>query len=187
MARFTLPTKSESSSTATQSEDATFWHQLHLAARQQDVNAAIRDLYAEIDQAIAARGPTCWISGRCCNFDAFGHRLFVTGLEIAWVLGQHQSTDKQSASPQRAANNFQIEAEGPCPFQVNGLCNIHLIRPMGCRIFFCQQGTDQWQGELYERFLTQLHVVHDRYGVPYRYMEWRLGLTEAVQHHQNRL
>ena len=50
---------------------------------------------------------------------------------------------------------------------------------MGCRVFFCERGTQQWQNELYEAFLARLRALHDDLDLPYRYMEWRGGLEEA--------
>jgi hypothetical protein len=53
---------------------------------------------------------------------------------------------------------------------------------MGCRIFFCQRGTEAWQHALYEEFLGGLRQLHERQSLPYQYMEWRMGLREAIAH-----
>jgi hypothetical protein len=53
---------------------------------------------------------------------------------------------------------------------------------MGCRVFFCQEGTQGWQQELYEQFLAELRRMHEDRGLPYRYMEWRAGLREAGEY-----
>jgi len=152
--------------------DNTAWRLWRDAARRPLIDRAIRDLYARLDAAVQSRGPTCWISGKCCNFDAHGHRLYVTGLEIAWVL-------KESAAV--SAKHGEVSLTGPCSFQANNLCTVHTIRPLGCRVFFCQQGTQQWQSDLYEQFLGQLRSLHDEHALPYRYMEWRAGLRAARQ------
>ena len=158
-----------------------FWPLLYRAVRTPAVNHAIRNLYADLDQAVAQHGPTCWASGRCCDFNTFGHRLFVTGLEVMWVLETHQTWKKSRPRPDPQPEGLDLTTEAGCPFQVQRLCTIHRIRPMGCRIFFCQQGTDRWQGPLYEQFLAKLRALHDQHGVPYRYLEWRVGLVEAVR------
>lgn len=142
------------------------------AAAVDAVDAELRQLYADLDTAVAAHGPTCWISGRCCKFDSFGHRLYVTGLEIAWFLTQADEPIARAASAPEHDN---------CPWQINGLCCAHDIRPLGCRIFFCQQGTEHWQHELYERFLEALRKLHDKHELPYHYMEWRQGLAAAAE------
>ncbi len=147
------------------------WRSWREAAARPGVDAALRDLYARLDDAVRAKGPTCWLSGRCCNFEAYGHRLYVTGLEIAWVLRQRGEW--------RAEDAVALDAGG-CPFQVNKLCTAHAMRPLGCRVFFCQEGTDEWQHALYEQFLNELRQLHDAQGIAYRYMEWRAGMREAV-------
>ena len=70
--------------------------------------------------------------------------------------------------------------DNPCAFQVNGMCGIHTIRPLGCRIFFCQEGTQDWQQDVYEQFQQRIRRLHDEHELPYRYMEWRAGLIEAA-------
>ena len=162
------------------------------------IDSRIQSLYLDLDARVRARGPTCWTSGKCCNFDEYGHRLYVTGLEIAWVLERVEAASPGSggavemAQPAAAQSPPQSRSlsllpsrsaqpsKGPCRFQAGKLCGAHAIRPMGCRVFFCQEGTSDWQHELYEEFLNRLRVIHDEYGIEYRYMEWRAGLDEAV-------
>lgn len=163
------------------------WPVWRRAVGRSDIDAAIRGLYARLDAAIAERGPTCWQSGRCCHFDTYGHRLYVTGLEVAWFLGQGDggqgSGDNGSAPSSDHALPLLTESGTPsadaCPYQRDNRCTTHAIRPLGCRVFFCQEGTQDWQHTLYETFLDELRAVHDRFGLPYRYMEWRAGLREA--------
>jgi Fe-S-cluster containining protein len=157
--------------------EADLWTQWHAAARTPAVSGAIQSLYADLDAAVRQRGPTCWTSGKCCKFDTFqgGHLLYVTGLEIAWVLAQ-------PAVVQTGLNPAQVGQEGACAFQQQGKCTIHAVRPMGCRVFFCQQGTQDWQQQLYETFLTRLRQLHDEREIEYRYMEWRSGLQRATAH-----
>lgn len=73
----------------------------------------------------------------------------------------------------------QMRGEEVCPFQVDRSCSTHAIRPLGCRIFFCQAGTEAWQQALYERYLDELRSLHDRHGVAYRYADWLALLDEA--------
>jgi Fe-S-cluster containining protein len=82
-----------------------------------------------------------------------------------------------SANSKLETRNSKLPAS--CVYQIDKLCSIHTIRPMGCRVFFCQEGTSEWQHELYESFLTRLRTLHDELKIPYRYMEWRAGLRDA--------
>ena len=163
--------------------DATLWPHWHRAARDPGIDAALRALYAELDADIAARGPTCWQSGRCCRFARFDHRLYVTGLEIAWFLEQRPVAAQSEIRNQKSEiTALPILHDGveACPYQRDNLCTTHAIRPLGCRIFFCQQGTEQWQQELYETYLARLRRLHDEHGLPYRYMDWLHGLLAAA-------
>jgi len=150
------------------------WTAWRAAARRPVIDRAIAGLYADLDGAVRERGPVCWASGRCCNFNAYGHLLYVTALEIAWVL------EKVGEMPAMSDWATRLDARGTCPFQVNSLCSAHTIRPLGCRIYFCQHGTEAWQHELYENFQSRLRSLHDEHAIPYRYMEWRAGLAEAI-------
>lgn len=149
------------------------WSLWRDAALKPAIDQAIRGIFEEIGAAIRQRGPVCWASGRCCNFNAYGHLLYVTGLEIAWFLSQLDNAGPHSDWSSR------LEMKAPCPFQINSLCTTHAIRPLGCRIYFCQRGTEEWQHEVYETFQAKLRSVHDEHGLPYRYMEWRAGLMDA--------
>ena len=65
-----------------------------------------------------------------------------------------------------------------CPFQLDGLCSVHTIRPFGCRVFFCDETATDWQHEQYERFHSQIKRLHEQFDVPYVYIEWRAALRE---------
>ncbi|HWE94497.1 MAG TPA: hypothetical protein VG269_11085, partial [Tepidisphaeraceae bacterium] len=65
-----------------------------------------------------------------------------------------------------------------CPFQRLKLCTVHAIRPFGCRMFFCDATSTQWQNDAYERFHAELKQLHERLEVPYFYVEWRQALRE---------
>jgi Fe-S-cluster containining protein len=64
-----------------------------------------------------------------------------------------------------------------CPLQKENLCSVHAIRPFGCRIFFCDTTATQWQQERYELFHAELKQLHERFDVPYFYVEWRSALA----------
>ncbi len=132
----------------------------------------MQDVYRAAQDEIDIRRPLCSASGRCCRFEEFGHRLFVTTMELANFL--HEVTNlAQEMGPRSAA----WDGTG-CPFQVNRLCGVHAIRPFGCRMFLCDATSTQWQQQAYERFHTELKRLHEHHNVPYRYVEWRQALRE---------
>jgi len=139
------------------------------AAARDDVHAAVRRVYADLQREIDLRKPVCTASGRCCRFEDFGHRLYITTIELAAFVRDLQPGDRAAADPGNTAG---------CPFQLAGLCSVHAIRPFGCRVFFCDATSDDWQHEQYERFHAQLKRLHEELGVPYQYVEWRHALRE---------
>ncbi len=152
--------------------DAELWRCLWNAADLgSDAGADLFELYLELEKEVKARAPMCWSSGKCCHFEAYGHRLYVTGLEIAYVL-------QQWLVPKITAEG--IDPKGDCPFHQDNLCGAHQCRPMGCRIFYCQAGTQDWQKVIYEKYHQAVRGIHVKNNVPYRYLEWRAGLKEAL-------
>lgn len=84
------------------------------AAADAGVAEAIRTLYAEVEAEVARRRPICLASGRCCHFDAWGHRLFVTGLEAAWCVAEMtRGADERSALGGRGVADERATAGGP--------------------------------------------------------------------------
>ncbi len=128
----------------------------------------MRAFYEDVDASIAAHQPLCINRGDCCKFAAFGHRLYVTDVELAYFL-RGQSGRILPADP----------AAGACPYQQAGRCTAREHRPLGCRIFFCDENGRDWQGPEYERRLGRLKQVGERFGIPYRYREWLSALAEG--------
>jgi Fe-S-cluster containining protein len=172
------------------------------AVARENVAAELEMIYASASAAIAERGPACWASGRCCNFDAAGHRLYTTGLEMAYcvvrlagsawaaagerarqsgtdagvevrIRGRIAAIGPSPSSRGLLADLAAARARGGCPFQVGNLCGVHEIKPLGCRVYFCDRSAQQWQQDLSERLLADIRSLHDRHAIDYRYGEWR--------------
>ena len=146
------------------SPDVTLVRDWRNAISDPAIAAELEGVYAYIAAAVESRGPACWASGRCCNFERTGHRLYVTGLETAYALRGATLTDDSLAG---------AVANGTGPFQVGNLCGIHTIKPLGCRVYFCDRSAQRWQEELSESMLLKLRSLHDRPQIEYRYGEWR--------------
>jgi hypothetical protein len=134
------------------------------------VNAAVRrrvlDLYAELDAAVAALGPRCDASGRCCRFTEYGHTLFLSHLEADVLLA-----DGPPFEPP-VSRDF-------CPFQVGNLCTARVPRPLGCRVYFCDPNYAGKAEELTEVFLRRLKGLADEFGLGWRYAPLHIFLNEA--------
>jgi Fe-S-cluster containining protein len=138
------------------------------AAARPQVGERIAQIYNQLQAEIDHRRPLCVISGRCCRFDEYGHRLYVTTAELAAFVQACRDRPMPPASPVSAG----------CPFQVGKLCGVHPIRPLGCRIFFCDATAVDWQRDLYERFHGDLKRLHEELAIPYAYVEWRSALAD---------
>ena len=151
---------------------------LDLTSREH-VAGELEAILESLDSAVRAKGPVCWASGRCCQFEAFEHRLYSTGLEAArtWRM-------MRSAEPEPMSGGLPIlqPLQSTCRYQVENRCTARSARPSGCRVFFCQRGTEAWQQDLYEQAMTSLRALHERTGAAYRFAEWRwmLGLLDAA-------
>ena len=123
-------------------------------------------IYEWLDREIlqAATNAACRQCGRCCDFEAFGHRLFVTTPE--WLYFRHM-LGEQTMLPMPS---------GRCPYNQEGLCTVHAIRFSGCRIFACQLDA-QAQSELTESAIARLKAVCVKSGLPYQYVDLASALN----------
>lgn len=140
------------------------------AIARDEIARSLESIFARAASEIESRGPACWASGRCCNFERTGHRLYVTGLETAYAL----------ARASRGVTRADIDAaraRGGCPFQEHNLCGIHTIKPLGCRVYFCDRSAQSWQQDLCERLLADIRSLHEAHQIEYRYGEWRAMLS----------
>ena len=148
------------------------------AARRPEIAAELEGVYAIIADQIEARGPACWASGRCCNFGSAGHLLYTTGLEAASTLVGLSRVGASALTP--AAVEAAV-VRGDCPFLKQNACGVHAIKPMGCRVYFCDRGATDWQEALTERSMREIRLIHERHHVEYRYTEWRALLGALVE------
>ncbi len=146
------------------------------AARDGSVVAELEGVYEYVAARVESRGPACWASGRCCNFEKTGHLLYTTGLEAAYTVSRLDAAiGARARSP---AHRLTVSPSHPtCPFQSANLCGVHPIRPLGCRVYFCDRSAQEWQRALSERAIAQVRAIHDRHGIEYRYSEWRALLA----------
>jgi Fe-S-cluster containining protein len=148
------------------------------AAGRAEARAVVERVYADLATEIDRRRPVCVVSGRCCRFEEFGHRLYVTTLELASFL--HGFEQGQAARPHALAQAIERWDGAGCPFQVARLCGVHAFRPFGCRMFFCDATSTQWQHEAYEAFHARLKRAHEELDVPYFYLEWRQAIGAVL-------
>jgi hypothetical protein len=126
----------------------------------------VLEVYADVDRLVAAAGPRCNESGRCCRFKEYGHTLFVSQFEAEILL----ETAPSYAKP--------VSPDG-CPFQVETLCTARDERPLGCRIYFCDPAYQDHQGEITEHALRRLKRLAGEFNTGWRYAPLHFFLDEA--------
>ena len=130
------------------------------------VRAEVDAVYRAADAAVAAAGPKCEASGRCCRFAEYGHTLFLSRFEADVLL----ATAPAYAAPVSRAG---------CPFQVGGLCTARDERPVGCRVYFCDESYTETGNAITEAAVAALKAVADRHGTGWQYAPLHVFLNGA--------
>ena len=134
--------------------------------KRAELQQNLRSLYAEVDAAVAAAGPLCDASGRCCRFKEWGHVLYLSELEAQLLL------ESAPAYAQPVSPDF-------CPFQVEKLCTAREPRPLGCRIYFCDPAYQETGNRIMEQALQKLKRLAEESGSGWRYAPLHVFLNEA--------
>jgi hypothetical protein len=122
----------------------------------EELRREVLALYRDVDQAVAAAGPVCVASGRCCRFKEYGHTLFLSNLEADVLLA--------GAPPYEAPVSSDF-----CPFQKGNLCTAREPRPLGCRVYYCDPGYQETGQAISETFIRRLKELAHRHGVDWHY------------------
>ncbi len=129
----------------------------------------LQAIYAEVDAEVARAAPVCRISGRCCRFEEYGHTLFVSAPEFAWLLAG-------APAPSRP-----VDGGATCPWQDDrGRCSAREARPMGCRVYFCDPSYQPIAPEIAEAGIARLKRLVDELDLPWDYAPLHDHLRRAV-------
>ena len=149
------------------------------AIARPEVDAAIDAVLVMIDDAVRAMEPHCLASGNCCRFEAHGHRLYASGLEVVRCVSL---CEREGRGIDASAIADSVE-RGNCPWQSGRLCTARGGRPTGCRVYFCDPRAQDLVPRLAERAHAEIRAIHDRLDVPYEYGEWRSMLARVIGDH----
>src|SRR4051812_46535560 len=122
-----------------------------------ELRRAVLKLYADADRDVAAAGPVCVASGRCCRFKEYGHTLFLSSLEADVLLANAPPYD-----PEAVTADF-------CPFQKGNLCTAREPRPLGCRVYYCDPNYQETGNRITEKYLHRLKELAEREGLAWQY------------------
>ena len=128
-----------------------------------EVARVYRWLDRQLSRAPEAAG-TCDLCGRCCDFDAFDHLLFVASPELMHLAA---NVPGEKLKPM---------AVGRCPYNIAGECTVYEHRFAGCRIFCCK-GDRDFQSRLSESALKRLMSICEECGLPYTYKDLATALN----------
>ncbi len=131
-----------------------------------DLQTQVLNLYREVDREVAAAGPVCVASGRCCRFKEHGHVLFVSKLEADVLL---------ASAP---AYEAPVSADF-CPFQKDNLCTAREPRPLGCRIYYCDPNYQEKSNQLTEKYLAKLKQLADDNVITWQYAPLHVFLDQC--------
>ncbi|MBX7103050.1 MAG: hypothetical protein K1X57_03165 [Gemmataceae bacterium] len=131
-----------------------------------ELREQLRSIYRSADAAVAAAGPVCESSGKCCRFTEYGHTLFLSAIEAELLL-------------ETAPEYESVDRHG-CPFQVSTLCTARVDRPLGCRVYFCDPSYQDAMPEILESHLRQIKQLADEHDLPWRYAPLHEFLGQAL-------
>src|SRR5437764_4889420 len=122
----------------------------------EELRRRVLELYREADAEVAAAGPVCIASGRCCRFKEYGHVLYLSNLEAEVLL------DAAGPYPRPVTAEF-------CPFQKENLCTAREPRPLSCRVYFCDPAYQETGNRITEQSLQRLKALCAAQGLEWRY------------------
>lgn len=130
---------------------------------------AVHEIYQKLDMQIESSHWLCKACGQCCDFDSFGHRLYITTPELIYF------------KMKLAENKIPIlqMTDGVCPYRKDKKCSVYPWRFAGCRIFNCTGNADL-QSRMSEETLNLCKTLCILYGMEYRYADLKGGL-ESIQ------
>ena len=128
---------------------------------------SVARIYSWLDSEIPAE-QTCDACGKCCDFESFGHKLFVTTPEMIYFTSKI------------APENLKPMTAGTCPYNTLGKCTVYEDRFAACRIFNCKTDTEA-QNDLTEDTLKEIKDLCDTFDIPYRYVDLKTALNSPLK------
>lgn len=121
----------------------------------------LESLYKNLGQDLKQLPQPCTTCGNCCNFQKAEHRLYVTSLEMAYLL-------------EHAPNfNPHLLEKDICPYQLNHLCSVRNHRMLGCRTFFSKhKAEDRIRFEtIHEKYLAKIRIIYKEEQLKWEYKD----------------
>jgi Fe-S-cluster containining protein len=128
---------------------------------------AVEEIYQNLHLQPESSGQSCKACGKCCDFESFGHRLYITTPELLYFKTKLVE-NKISLLPM---------TDGACPYRKENQCSVYFWRFAGCRIFNCTGDTDL-QSSLSEGTIASCKSLCIQSGLEYGYMDLKSALQK---------
>ena len=130
--------------------------------KESQIIESVHSIYQWLENELAKLIQSCAACGTCCDFESFGHRLYVTTPELIYF--------QQFIGPKIKPMTVCV-----CPYRIEGKCTVYPYRFAGCRIFTCK-GDVQKENAVCEETVRRFKTLCDDYGIPYQYIDLETGL-----------
>lgn len=124
----------------------------------------VAEIYQWLGENISQPENGCQACGKCCRFESFGHKLFLTTPELLYFYSNIKDLKKMPVPD--------------CPYMQDGKCTARDFRFAGCRIFFCK-ADDEMLSNLSEQALEKFKKICEKYKLPYRYVDLATALNSS--------
>ncbi len=127
----------------------------------------VAELYEWLDSEISLHSQLagrCDACGKCCDFESYDHRLFVTPPELIYLAANQGS------------ENIKLMPTSLCPYNISDKCTIYKYRFAGCRIFCCKADRD-FQSRLSESILRKFKLICTEFQIPHLYTDLPTALN----------
>jgi hypothetical protein len=128
-----------------------------------EICGKVKKIYDWLDSQLADVADKCGACGNCCDFENFGHKLFITSPELLYF-----KINVKDLKPMPI---------GVCPYMQDNKCTAREFRFAGCRIFFCK-ADKEFQNKLSERAIKYFKQICDNEQLPYRYVDLATALND---------
>ncbi len=133
------------------------------------MTAAVRDeiknLYEALDAQLQSLELTCRACGDCCDLNRFGHELWLSNLELAYLLDSKKPGSRSM--------------DGACPYQLEGKCTARIGRALGCRVFHCDLDAASMES-ITETYLEKMKNIATAHGLDIEYGELESSLSRYI-------
>jgi hypothetical protein len=119
-------------------------------------------VYKWLDEQLAPMDSSCRACGDCCDFESFGHKLYITTPELIYFQN-------------RLSQPVKAMTADVCPYRMDGKCTVYPYRFSGCRIFSCKGDTEK-ENALCEQAIHKFKTVCNEHQIPYHYVYLKRGL-----------